>query len=55
MVTVCFWRVNTADPKIRVRVIKKGVTLGDLSHYYTTPLEGTHFVLTVMLCCILDR
>lgn len=29
-----------SDPKIRVRVIKKGVTLGDLSHYYTTPLEG---------------
>ena len=28
------------DPKIRVRVIKKGVTLGDLSHYYTTPVQG---------------
>ena len=31
---------NNADPKIRVRVTKKGVTLGDLTHYYTTPLEG---------------
>jgi hypothetical protein len=30
-----------ADPKIRVRAIKKGVTLGDLTHYYTTPLAGT--------------
>lgn len=28
------------DPKIRVRAIKKGVTLGDLSHYYTTTPQG---------------
>lgn len=34
--------VYSADPKIRVRVIKKGITLGDLSHYYTTPIAGKH-------------
>jgi hypothetical protein len=37
--------VSATDPKIRVRAIKKGVTLGDLTHYYTTPPAGTLFIL----------